>query len=46
MKNAPSNKEEMQRFKLEQKIKKAQRPKGYGGWHIDVRPKENAGKRK
>lgn len=46
MKNAPSNKEEMRQFKLEQKIKKAQRPKGLSGWHIDPRLKERVDKRK
>lgn len=46
MKSAPSNKDEMRQFKLEQKIKKAHRPRGFGGWHIDVRPKEEVDKRK
>jgi hypothetical protein len=45
MKSAPSNKEEMRRFELGQKIKKAQRPKGFGGWHIDPRLKERGDKR-
>lgn len=46
MKNAPSNKEEMMQFKLEQKIKKAQRPRGFGGWNIDPRRKKRVDERK
>lgn len=42
MKNAPSNKDEMGQFK----IKKAQRPRGFGDWHIDPRVKERVYKRK
>jgi hypothetical protein len=46
MKNAPSNKDEMRQFKREQKIKKTQRPNGFGGWHIDHKFKEWVDKRK